>query len=63
MRLTNQVVLVGGMKKPKTTSKNNSDSNMTAGLEAKPRLAVNARVMLRRNIDTSAGLVNAKACR
>ena len=36
----------------------NSDSNMTAGLEAKLRLAVDARVMLRRNIDTSAGLVN-----
>ena len=49
MRLPNQVVLVGGI---------NSDSNMTAGLEAKLRLAVGARVMLRRNIDTSAGLVN-----
>ena len=36
----------------------NSDSNMTAGLEAKLRLAVGARVMLRRNIDTSSGLVN-----
>ena len=37
----------------------NSDSNMTAGLEAKLRLAVGARVMLRRrNTDTSAGLVN-----
>ena len=36
----------------------NSDSNMTAGLEAKLQLAVGARVMLRRNIDTSAGLVN-----
>ena len=39
-------------------AKLNSDSNMTAGLEAKLRLAVGARVMLRRNIDTSAGLVN-----
>ena len=50
------MVLVGGIKKPQTTSKNSS--NMTAGLEAKLRLAVGARVMLRRNIDTSAGLVN-----
>ena len=36
----------------------NSDSNMTAGLEAKLRLVIGARVMLRRNTDTSAGLVN-----
>ena len=36
----------------------NSDSNMTAGLEAKLSLAVGTRVMLRRNIDTKAGLVN-----
>ena len=33
----------------------NIDSNMTAGLEAKLWLAVSARVMLRPNIDTSAG--------
>ena len=36
----------------------NRDCNMTAGLEAKLSLAVGARVMLRRNIDTEAGLVN-----
>jgi hypothetical protein len=38
--------------------KMNDDCNMTAGLEAKLSLAVGARVMLRRNIDTKAGLVN-----
>ena len=31
---------------------------MTAGLEAKLLMAVGVRVMLRRNIDTNAGLVN-----
>ena len=36
----------------------NNDCNLTAGLEAKLSLAVGARVMLRRNIDTKAGLVN-----
>ena len=36
----------------------NTDCNMTAGLEAKLCLAVGARVMLRRNLDTKAGLVN-----
>eukprot|EP00731_Ephydatia_muelleri_P022816 Em0015g399a len=36
----------------------NKDCNMTAGLEAELNLAVGARVMLRRNIDTSQGLVN-----
>ena len=38
--------------------KMNSDCNMTAGLEAKLSLAVGARVMLHRNLDTKAGLVN-----
>ena len=37
--------------------KMNSDCNLTAGLEAKLSLAVGARVMLRRNIDTKSGLV------
>ena len=36
----------------------NSDCNMTAGLEAVLQIAVGARVMLRRNADTSKGLVN-----
>ena len=36
----------------------NQDCNNTAGLEAKLTMAVGARVMLRRNIDTKAGLVN-----
>ena len=36
----------------------NNDSNITAGLESKLSIAVGARVMLRRNIDTKNGLVN-----
>ena len=36
----------------------NTDCNMTAGLEAVLQIAVGARVMLRRNVDTSKGLVN-----
>ena len=39
-------------------SKANKDCNLTAGLEAKLTLAVGARVMLRRNIDTKNVLVN-----
>ena len=42
----------------KHLDKMNADCNMTAGLEARLSLAVGARVMLRRNIDTKAGLVN-----
>ena len=40
--------------------KMNSDCNPTAGLEAKLSLAVGARVMLRRSIDTKSGLVYAR---
>ena len=36
----------------------NKDCNMTAGLEAKLSLAVGARVMLRRNVNTKTGLEN-----
>ena len=36
----------------------NSDCNMTARLEAVLQVAVGAGVMLRRNIDTTTGLVN-----
>ena len=39
-------------------NKANKDCNLTAGLEAKLTLAIGARVMLRRNIDTKNGLVN-----
>ena len=36
----------------------NKDCNMTAGLEAELKLVVGVRVMIRRNLDTSQGLVN-----
>ena len=36
----------------------NKDCNLTAGLEAELTIAIGARVMLRRNIDTKKGLVN-----
>ena len=36
----------------------NEDCNLTGGLQAKLVLAYGARVMLCRNIDTKAGLVN-----
>ena len=42
----------------KQLEKLNCDSNLTAGLEAELTLAIGARVMLRRNIDTKKGLVN-----
>ena len=45
-------------KKSLKTYELSSDCNMTAGLEAKLSLAVGARMMLRCNIDTKAGLVN-----
>ena len=40
----------------------NNDCNMTAGLEANLVLAIGARVMLRRNTDTTIGLVNGAIC-
>ena len=39
-------------------SKLNQDCNMTAGLESNLQLAVGARVMLCKHIDTKTGLVN-----
>ena len=42
----------------KQLEKLNHDCNLTGGLQAKLVLAVGCRVMLRRNIDTSSGLVN-----
>ena len=45
-------------KAAKQLEKLNSDCNRTAGLEAKLSLAVGARVMLHRNINTKHGLVN-----
>jgi len=45
-------------KAQKELEKLNNDSNLTAGLEAELTLAIGARVMLRRNIDTKQGLVN-----
>ena len=45
-------------KAQKQLEKLNNDSNLTAGLEAELTLAVGARVILRRNIDTKRGLVN-----
>ena len=45
-------------KGSRALKKFNKDCNNTAGLEAKLTLAVDARVMLRRNVDTKAGLVN-----
>ena len=45
-------------KANKQLQKLNDDCNMTGGLQAVLSLAVGARVMLRRNIDTKNGLVN-----
>ena len=52
MKLMKLVVHVSGKKLL------NKDCNLTAVVETKLVLAVEARVMLRRNIDTNAGLVN-----
>ena len=52
----------GTRKWTKTASdqlkKLNKDCNLTAGLEAELTIAIGARVMLRRNLDTKKGLVN-----
>ena len=45
-------------KAQKHLEKLNSDINQTAGLEGKLTLCIGARVMLRKNIDVSTGLVN-----
>ena len=45
-------------KATKAMEKLNRDCNMTGGLEAVLKVAVGARVMLRRNFDTRSGLVN-----
>ena len=45
-------------REEKRLNKLNNDCNDTAGLERTLTLAVGARVMLRSNIDTKAGLVN-----
>ena len=45
-------------KTKEALDKMNGDCNLTAGLEALLKIAVGARVMLRRNIDTRTGLVN-----
>ena len=45
-------------KAKEALDKMNGDCNLTAGLEAVLKIAVGARVMLRRNIDTRTGLVN-----
>ena len=38
------------------------DCNLTAGLESDLHIAVGGRVMLRRNLDTSAGVMNGSLC-
>ena len=45
-------------KAKESLKKLNSDCNLTAGLEAVLQVAVGARVMLRRNINVSTGLMN-----
>ena len=45
-------------KATQAMEKLNNDCNLTAGLDAVLKVAVGARVMLRRNIDTGSGLVS-----
>ena len=60
IRCTDEVDITSGIFKwsKKAMKKLNTDCNQTAGLEAVLQVAVGACVMLRRNIDTSIGLVN-----
>ena len=58
MKLTKPRARKWSKKAADQLEKLNDDCNRTAGLEAKLELAVGARVMLCRNIDIKAGLVN-----
>jgi len=51
-------VLANGQDVANQLKKLNKVCNLTAGLEAELTIAVGARIMLHRNIDTKKGLVN-----